>query len=97
MNITTIIAEIIVFAVAMIAIYFWRSVVKPYIEDKHLTEIANIVVHAAESMYGAGRGEEKLAYAIAMINTKFNIDLDDEKIRMAIEAAWKAMDINQKN
>lgn len=92
-----IIAEIITFIVTFLLVYAWRVYVRPYLEDKHLMEIAAAVVHAAEAKFGAGHGEEKLTYALQLINEKYQLSIDSEKILMAVEAAWKAMDILQKN
>lgn len=96
MSLGMIITDAIVFIVSVVFVYVWDRYVKPWLADKHLSEIANVVVHAAEAAYGAGHGSEKLAYAIKLVNEKYKVDIDEDKIVMAIEAAWKAMDIEQK-
>lgn len=53
---------------------------------KNLTAAAQIAAYAAEQLYGAGNGEQKLDYAIAKLKGK-GYHLEKGEIREAIEAA----------
>lgn len=96
MNWGTIISDALAFIISVVFVYVWNTYIKPYLEDKHLSEVANVVVHAAEAMFKSGNGEAKLAYAIDLVEEKYHIAMDDEKILAAVQAAWQAMDIEQK-
>ena len=59
-----------------------------------LSTAAKIAVYAAEQIYGAGKGEEKLDYVISRLEEKgYTVDMD------AIEAAVREMNLSsaQKN
>ena len=55
-------------------------------QRKNLVAAAQIAAYAAEQIYGAGNGEEKLDYAIAVLRSK-GFDLNSETLRAAVEAA----------
>lgn len=62
-----------------------------------LKTVARIAVYAAEQIFGAKMGSDKLAYAINLVKSllaKKNLSFDDEAIRAAIEAQVKQMNIN---
>lgn len=59
---------------------------------------ANIVVYAAEQLFGTKKGQEKLAYAterLQNILSKYHIKLDNGALRPYIEAAVKALKFEQ--
>ena len=59
---------------------------------------ANIVVYAAEQLFGTKKGEEKLAYAterLQNILSKYHIKIDNSALRPYIEAAVKALKFEQ--
>lgn len=59
---------------------------------------ANIVVYAAEQLFGSGKGKEKLAYATEQLQErlkKYGIRLDVDALRPYIEAAVKALNLRQ--
>ena len=63
-----------------------------------ICSIADVVVFAAEKLFGAMHGEEKLAYAIGHgldILSSHGIILDAEALRPYIEAAVQALDLRQ--
>ena len=54
-----------------------------------LSTAAKIAVYAAEQIYGAGKGEEKLDYVISRLEEKgYTVDMD------AIEAAVREMNLS---
>lgn len=59
---------------------------------------ANIVVYAAEQLFGTKHGEEKLAYATERLQerlAKYGIKIDNGALRPYIEAAVKALKFEQ--
>ena len=59
---------------------------------------ANIVVYAAEQLFGTKKGEEKLAYATERLQErlkKYGIKIDNSALRPYIEAAVKALTFEQ--
>ena len=53
---------------------------------RQLKTAADIAVYAAEQLYGAGQGEEKLAYALGLLESQ-GFTLDAGMLRAAIEDA----------
>lgn len=76
----------------------------PFIRSKLSTEqisalktVARIAVYAAEQIFGAKMGPDKLQYAINLVKSllaKKNLTFDEDTIRAAIEAQVKEMNIN---
>ena len=71
------------------------------LEDKVVTvaRIAQTVVFAAEKIFGAKMGPDKLAYALNLAKKlleKKGLTFDEEEIRAAIEAQVKQLDLDQK-
>ena len=65
-----------------------------------LFNIAQTAVYAAEKIFGAKMGDDKLAYAIGVIKRwleKKKIYFDEEQIRAAIEEQVKNLDIEDWN
>ena len=62
-----------------------------------LKTTARIAVYAAEQIFGAKMGPDKLAYAINLVKSllaKKNLTFHDEEVRAAIEAQVKEMNID---
>ena len=62
-----------------------------------LKTAARIAVYAAEQIFGAKMGKDKLAYAINLVKNllaKKNLTFNDEEVRAAIEAQVKEMNID---
>ena len=62
-----------------------------------VTQYAVSVVQAAEIIFGAGHGKEKLHYAVERLEKycqEKGMILDAGKIKNAVEAAWKAMKLD---
>lgn len=55
-------------------------------QQKNIAAAVRMAVYAAEQLYGAGQGEEKLQYAIEALQ-KAGFRLDKDMIRAAIENA----------
>lgn len=76
----------------------------PFIRSKLNTEqiaalkaAARIAVYAAEQIFGAKMGPDKLQYAINLVKSllaKKNLTFDEDAVRAAIEAQVKEMNIN---
>lgn len=91
MNITQILLGIIILIGGAISLF-----VVPYLRAHMtaeqiaiLTGIAQTVVYAAEKIFGAKMGEDKLAYAMSLAKKlleKKNLSFDEDVVRAAIEA-----------
>lgn len=86
------IIDILMFALTTIVTWVIKVHVIPFLQSRHLQEIASIVVKAAESIYGASHGDEKLKYCIAQIENTYGIKINHEQVVNAIESAW--LDLN---
>lgn len=71
----------------------------PYIKSKTTAEqqakiqaAINTAVYAAEQLFGAGRGEEKLDWALKNLESQ-GIKIDSAAVRAGIEAAVKALSL----
>ena len=94
-----------IIGILALAALFFSTWLVPLIKRKTTKEqqsiicsVADVVVFAAEKLFGALRGEEKLAYAIQNgieMLSSHGIKLDAEKLRPYIEAAVKALDLRQ--
>lgn len=92
MTINQVIVDVILFAFVAFFSFGVHNYLIPFLKEKHLDQIACIVVRAAESIFGAGRGNEKLEFCIRQIEDKYDIKIDRQKIVNAIESAW--VDLN---
>ena len=64
-----------------------------------LRGIAHTVVFAAEQIFGAKMGEDKLAYALGLAKRlleKQNLTFDEDVVRAAIEEQVKELNLNTK-
>ena len=77
-----------------LAALIWGRHIKPWLEERRLTEAAAVIVNAIEALYRELDGEEKLAIAFERL---FDIgvckNLDAERVREAVEAAYMQMHI----
>ena len=72
---------------------------KPLLEDKTARSIINILVNAAEQLYEAGHGEDKLNYVINQSQEwlkQYRINLDMQKIRALVEAEVLKINMEKK-
>ncbi len=100
MNITQILLGIIILIGGAIALF-----VVPYIKTHMTAEqisilvgIAQTVVYAAEKIFGAKMGADKLAYALNLAKKlleKKGLTFDEDTIRAAIEAQVQQLNLEQ--
>lgn len=70
----------------------WVKYVKPWLEQRDLTDAAKIIVEAVEAIFGRYCGEQKWQAALEkMVERGFNIDSDI--VLDALKAAWKQLDM----
>lgn len=101
MNITQILLGIIILIGGAISLF-----VVPYLKTHMtseqigiLTGIAQTVVYAAEKIFGAKMGTDKLAYALGLAKAllaKKNLSFDEDVIRAAIEAQVQQLNLDTK-
>ena len=73
--------------------------IKPFLEDKTTKNIVSILVGAAEQLYEAGHGEEKLNYVLEKAEEwlkQYRINIDMQKLRALIEAEVLKINIEKK-
>ena len=73
--------------------------VKPLLEDKTARNIITILVSAAEQLYEAGHGEEKLNWVLGRAEDwlkQYHINLDMQKIRALVEAEVLKINLEKK-
>lgn len=100
MNITQILLGIIILVGGLVSIF-----VIPYLKAHMtsdqiaiLTGIAKTVVFAAEQIFGAKMGADKLAYALNLAKSllaKKNLTFDEDVVRAAIEAQVQQLKFDQ--
>ena len=86
--------QIIVYAILLISgiiSFMLGKYVVPWLKDKHLYEVAVVVVKSAEAAYGRGNGEQKFAAALESLKAR-GYDIESEKVLEAVRAAWKELD-----
>lgn len=82
---------------AAVARYVWRGWVRPWLEKKELTwlaEYADEAVMLAEAFIGRGLGSEKWQYALAKM-AEYGFAVDSTAVTDALLAAWKRLDLLQ--
>ena len=102
MNITQILLGIIILIGGAVSLF-----VVPYLKTHMTAEqisilagIAQTVVYAAEKIFGAKMGEDKLKYALNLAKdllVKKGLTFDEDVIRAAIEAQVQELNLNQKS
>lgn len=101
MNITTILLGIILILGGLATLIVWPYI-KTHVSAEQLSMLAGIaqtVVFAAEKIFGAKMGEDKLAYALNLAKKlleKKGLTFDEDTIRAAIEAQVEQLDLEQK-
>ena len=82
---------------AAVARYVWRGWVRPWLEKKELSwlaEYADEAVMLAEAFIGRGLGSEKWKYALAKM-AEYGFAVDSTAVTDALLAAWKRLDLLQ--
>ena len=93
MDITAIAEAIILLIMAIITCYL-VPMIKARLDNEQLAKVrvwVDIAVNAAEKLYGAGKGDEKLKYAEGILLNK-GIKLDTMALKAMIDAAIKKME-----
>lgn len=91
MDITYIILGVILVIFGIATKIIWPNIQAKLTAEQlsSLATVARIVVYAAEQIFGAKMGEDKLAYALSLAKkllAKKNLTFDEDEIRAAIEA-----------
>lgn len=96
-DLTPIVEALIGVLAAVITVYLipWIKSKTTATQLSHIRSCVEVAVYAAEKLYGAGKGEEKLAYAQKILEEKFNITLDMSKLKTMIDATIKNMEISE--
>jgi len=100
MNITQILLGVIVLIGAAVSL-FVLPYVKTHMTSEQisiLTGIAQTVVYAAEKIFGAKMGSDKLAYALGLAKSllgKKGLTFDEDVIRAAIEAQVQQLSLEK--
>lgn len=100
MNITQILLGAILILSGIFTLIAWPYI-KTHVSAQQLQTlygIAQTVVYAAEKMFGAKMGDDKLAYALRLAKKlleKKGLTFDEEEIRAAIEAQVEQLDLEQ--
>lgn len=72
----------------------WVKHVRPWLEQRDLSDAAKIVVGAVEALLGRYCGEDKWKLALQKMEERgFNINSD--AVMDALRAAWKELDLQQ--
>ena len=101
MNITQILLGIILILGGVFTLIVWPYI-KSHVSAEQLSMLAGIaqtVVFAAEKIFGAKMGPDKLAYALNLAKKlleKKGLDFDEEVVRAAIEAQVQQLELDQK-
>ena len=72
----------------------WVHHVRPWLEQRDLSDAARIVVDAVEALLGRYCGEDKWRMALEKMQARgFNVD--EDQVVDALRAAWKELDLQQ--
>ena len=101
MNITQILVGAILILGGLFALIAWPYI-KTHVSAEQLSMLAGIaqtVVFAAEKIFGAKMGQDKLAYALGLAKRLLEqrgLTFDEEVVRAAIEAQVQQLNLDQK-
>ena len=101
MNITQILLGLILILGGVFTLIVWPYI-KTHVSAEQLSLLAGIaqtVVFAAEKLFGAKMGADKLAYALNLAKKlleKKGLTFDEDVIRAAIEAQVQQLNLDQK-
>ena len=70
----------------------WVNYVKPWLEQRDLTDAAKIVVEAVEALLGRYCGEDKWKLALQKMADR-GFYTDSQQVIDALKAAWKQLDM----
>ena len=101
MNITQILLGLVLILGCVFSAIIWPYI-KTHVSTEQLSLLAGIaqtVVFAAEKIFGAKMGADKLAYALSLAKKlleKKGLTFDEDVIRAAIEAQVQQLNLDQK-
>ena len=72
----------------------WVRYVKPWLEQRDLSDAAKIVVEAVEALLGRYCGEDKWKLALEKVQER-GFSIDSDIVMDALRSAWKRLDIDQ--
>lgn len=93
----------VVLILGFVAAFIAWPYIKTHVSATQLSMLAGIaqtVVFAAEKIFGAKMGEDKLAYALNLAKKlleKKGLTFDEDVVRAAIEAQVEQLDLEQKS
>lgn len=70
----------------------WIKAHTTHKQQEYIRAAAHVAVYAAEKLYGAGHGDEKLAYAEKVLKEDYGIYLNMNKLEAVVDAAIKEME-----
>lgn len=70
----------------------WIKAHTTHKQQEYIRAAAHVAVYAAEKFYGAGHGDEKLAYAEKVLEEDYGIYLNMNKLEAVVDAAIKEME-----
>ena len=88
-------AEILISLLAVVITTYlipWIKTNTTHKQQEYIRAAAHVAVYAAEKFYGAGHGDEKLAYAEKVLKEDYGITLNFNKLETVIDAAIKEME-----
>lgn len=71
----------------------WVKYVRPWLEQRDLTDAAKIVVEAVEALLGRYCGEDKWRLALEKMQHR-GFRIDNDLVMDALNAAWKQLDMS---
>lgn len=74
--------------------YVWNKWLKPWLVQRDLMHVAEMVVAAVEAALGRYKGAEKWALALEKM-AAYGYDIDNDAVLDALNAAWKKLDLTQ--
>lgn len=74
--------------------YAWQRYVKPWLNEHHLYEAAEIAVLSAEALYGRYHGNDKLQEALNQLKAA-GFDIEAEDVLNAVRAVWQKLNTSQ--
>lgn len=99
MNMNTIdltpLVEILISLLALVITTYlipWIKANTTHKQQEYIRAAAHVAVYAAEKFYGAGHGDEKLAYAEKVLKEDYGISLNMNKLEAVVDAAIKEME-----
>lgn len=93
-DLTPLLEALIAILAAVITMYVipWIKSRTTVSQQEYIRAAAKVAVYSAEKFYGAGKGNEKLAYAQKVLEEDYGITLNMNKLEAVIDATIKEME-----